>query len=58
MNKARIVFAALALAGFCCVLQGCAGHRRVSGAVGIHGSSSGGWGHSISVGVHSHGRRW
>jgi hypothetical protein len=40
------------------VLQGCAGNPRVSGAVGIHGSSSGRWGHSISVGVHSHGRRW
>ena len=58
MNKARMVLAALALAGLCCVLQGCAGNRRVSGGIGIHGSSSGRWGHSISVGVHSHGRRW
>jgi hypothetical protein len=58
MNKAQTVLAALALAGLCGVLQGCAGNRRVSGGIGIHGSSSGGWGHSLSVGVHSHGRRW
>lgn len=58
MRGARALLAALALAGLCCVLEGCTGQRRVSGAVGIHGSSSGGWGHSISVGVHSHGRRW
>ena len=58
MNKAQMVLAALALVGIFGVLEGCAGRSRVSGAVGIHGSSSGRWGHSISVGVHSHGRRW
>jgi hypothetical protein len=57
MHKTRIL-AALALVGVCCLLEGCAGQRRVGGSVGIHGSRSGGWGNSISVGVHSHGRRW
>jgi hypothetical protein len=39
-------------------LVACQGNRRVSTGVSIHGSSSGSWGHSISVGIHSHGRRW
>jgi hypothetical protein len=58
MSKARTVLVALAMVGMFGVLEGCAGRSRVSGAVGIHGSRSGGWGHSLSVGVHSHGRRW
>ena len=58
MKKAQTVLAVLALASLCLVLEGCAGRRRISGSFGIHGSSAGGWGHSISVGVHSHGRRW
>ena len=39
-------------------IEGCSGNPRVSGGVGIHRSSSGNWGTSLSVGVHSHGRRW
>ena len=40
------------------VLEGCSGNPSVSGGVGIHRSSSGNWGTSLSVGVHSHSRRW
>lgn len=39
-------------------LVSCQGNRRVSTGVSIYGSSSGGWGHSISVGIHGHSRRW
>ena len=35
----------------------CSGNRRVSAGVGIHRDSSGNWGHSLSVGIHSNGRR-
>ncbi len=32
-------------------------NRRVSAGVSVYGTSGGGWGHSISVGIHRHGRR-
>ena len=35
---------------------GCAGNPRVSVGGGIH-RSGGSWGHSLSVGIHSSGRR-
>lgn len=35
----------------------CSGNRRVSVGGAFHVDSSGRWGHSISVGVQSHGRR-
>ena len=57
----RIVKRALMAAGFAVVflaLESCSGNPRVSTGVGIHRSSSGNWGHSISIGVHSHGGRW
>ncbi len=37
--------------------MGCSGNRRVSVGGGLHRDSSGNWGHSLSVGIHSHGRR-
>ncbi len=36
---------------------GCSGNRRVSVGGSVHMSSGGGWGHSIGIGVQSHGRR-
>jgi hypothetical protein len=30
----------------------------VSTGIGIHRSPNGDWGHSISVGIHNHGRGW
>ncbi len=35
----------------------CSGNRRVSVGGSMYMSSSGSWGHSISVGIQSHGRR-
>ena len=37
--------------------MGCSGNRSVRVGAGLHRDSSGNWGHSISVGVQSHGRR-
>ena len=34
----------------------CSGNRRMSVGGAFHVDSSGRWGHSISVGIHSHGR--
>lgn len=39
-------------------LESCSGNATLSTGVGIHRSPSGNWGHSISIGVHSHGGRW
>ena len=37
---------------------GCSGNRRVSVGGSVHMGSGGSWGHSLSVGIHSHrGRR-
>ena len=35
----------------------CSGSRGLSVGGSIHRDSSGRWGHSLSVGIHSHGRR-
>jgi len=36
---------------------GCSGNRRVSVGGSVAFGSGGAWGHGISVGIHSHGRR-
>jgi len=46
------------IVGLFLVLESCSGNPIVSTGVGIHRSPNGDWGHSISVGVHNHGRRW
>ena len=48
----------VAIAVLIVVLEGCSGNPSVSTGIGIHRSSNGDWGHSISVGIHSHGRQW
>jgi hypothetical protein len=40
------------------VLQSCSGNPSVSTGIGIHRSPNGDWGHSINIGIHSHGRNW
>jgi hypothetical protein len=35
----------------------CSGNRNVSVGGSIHRTSGGGWGHSIGIGIHSHGKR-
>ena len=57
----RIVRHLLTIAGITAlvlVLESCSGNPSVSTGVGIHRSANGDWGHSISVGIHNHGRRW
>ena len=52
---------ALAIGGVCVlllVLEACSGNSNISTGVGLHRSSSGDWGSSISFGIHSHGRGW
>jgi len=40
------------------VLGGCSGNPSVSTGIGIHRSPNGDWGHSINIGISSHGRYW
>lgn len=40
------------------ILLACSGNTSINTDVGIHRSSNGNWGHSISVGINNHGRRW
>ena len=57
-KRGRLRLTAVLLLGIAALATlGCSSNRRVSvgGSVGF--SSSGSWGHSLSVGIHSHGRR-
>ena len=57
-RSAKRLLTVMVLVAVLTILEACSGNARVSTGVGIHRSSSGSWGHSISVGVHSHGRGW
>jgi len=48
----------IGIAGLLMALEACSGNVGVSTGIGIHRSSNGDWGHSISVGVHTHGGNW
>ena len=59
-RRTRTAFSLLAfflLIAASSLFQACSGNSVVSTGVGIHRNSNGDWGHSISVGIHSHGRR-
>ena len=55
---AKQILAALWLVLLSLALDGCSGNANVSTGVGIYRSSSGNWGTSLSIGVHSHSRGW
>lgn len=46
------------IVGLFLVLESCSGNPSVSTGIGIHRSPNGDWGHSINVGINSHGRYW
>lgn len=54
--RRRLMFAWIVL--LFVALESCSGNPSVSTNVGIHRSPSGDWGHSLSIGIHSHGGRW
>ena len=59
MNRIRKhVTSLLGIAALMMLLASCSGNASLSGGVGLHRSSSGNWGSSISIGIHSHGRGW
>ncbi len=58
-RKRGVLSLALLLGGMFLTLASMAcSNANVSVGGSIHRTSGGSWGHSISVGVHSNGRRW
>lgn len=58
-RKRGVMSLALLLAGsFLTVASMACSNANLSVGGSIHRTSGGNWGHSISVGVHSNGRRW
>ncbi len=57
MRKALLKLALVAALLAPLSVLGCSGNRNLSVGGSVHMTSGGGWGHSLSVGVHSNGRR-